>query len=86
MDKFLVIYRYDDEYAPRLETIRELANRFLEEGQLAGILSDYVVYRLIPDKDPIRLKAIEDFGCGWMSLTLYDRFNNLVDSITIDRP
>ena len=86
MDKFLVIYRYDDEYAPRLETIRELANRSLEEGQLAGILSDYVVYRLIPDKDPIRLKAIEDFGCGWMSITLYDRFNNLVDSITIDRP
>ncbi|MBQ9211042.1 MAG: hypothetical protein IJ153_05540 [Clostridia bacterium] len=86
MDKFLVIYRYDDEYAPRLETIRELANRSLEEGQLAGVLSDYVVYRLIPDKDPIRLKAIEDFGCGWMSITLYDRFNNLVDSITIDRP
>lgn len=86
MDKFLVIYRYDDEYAPRLETIRELANRSLEEGQLAGMLSDYVVYRLIPDKDPIRLKAIEDFGCGWMSITLYDRFNNLVDSITIDRP
>lgn len=86
MDKFLVIYRYDDEYVPRLETIRELANRSLEEGQLAGILSDYVVYRLIPDKDPIRLKAIEDFGCGWMSITLYDRFNNLVDSITIDRP
>ena len=86
MDKFLVIYRYDDEYVPRLETIRELANRSLEEGQLAGILSDYVVYRLIHDKDPIRLKAIEDFGCGWMSITLYDRFNNLVDSITIDRP
>ena len=86
MDKFMVIYRYDDEYAPRLETIRELANRSLEEGQLAGVLSDYVVYRLIPDKDPIRLKAIEDFGCGWMSITLYDRFNNLVDSITIDRP
>ena len=86
MDKFLVIYRYDDEYAPRLETIRELANRSLEEGQLAGVLSDYVVYRLIPDKDPIRLKAIEDFGCGWMSITLYDHFNNLVDSITIDRP
>ena len=86
MDKFLVIYRYDDEYAPRLEPIRELANRSLEEGQLAGMLSDYVVYRLIPDKDPIRLKAIEDFGCGWMSITLYDRFNNLVDSITIDRP
>ena len=86
MDKFLVIYRYDDEYAPRLETIRELANRSLEEGQLAGMLSDYVVYRLIPDKDPIRLKAIEDFGCGWMSITLYDRFNNLVGSITIDRP
>ena len=86
MDKFLVIYRYFDEYVPRLETIHELAKRSLDECQLAGVLSDYVVYRLIPDKDPIRLKAIEDFGCGWMSVTLYDRFNNLVDSITIDRP
>ena len=86
MDKFLVIYRYDDEYVPRLESMWELANRVLEEEQLAGILGDYVVYRLIPDKDPIRMKVVPDFGCGWMSITLYDRFNNLVDSITIDCP
>lgn len=86
MDKLLVIYRYDDEYVPRLETLSKLADRSLAEGQLAGMLSDYVVFRLIPNKDPIRLRAVEDFGCGWMSITLYDRFNNLVDSITIDRP
>lgn len=86
MDKFLVIYRYDDEYVPRLETLRELANRSLSEGQLAGVLGDYVVFRLIPNKDPIRLRAVEDFGSGWMSVTLYDRFNNLVDSVTVDRP
>lgn len=86
MDKLLVIYRYDDEYVPRLETLSKLADRSLAEGQLAGALSDYVVFRLIPNKDPIRLRAVEDFGCGWMSITLYDRFNNLVDSITIDRP
>jgi len=86
MEKYLVIYRYDDERVPRLETIHELIKRSLEECQLAGILSDYVVFRLIPDKDPVRLKAVEDFGCGWMSVTLYDRFHNMVDTVTVDRP
>ena len=86
MDKLLIIYRYDDEYVPRLETLHELANRSLTEGQLAGVLDDYVVFRLIPNKDPIRLRTVIDFGCGWMSITLYDRFNNLVDSVTVDRP
>lgn len=86
MDKLLIIYRYDDEYVPRLETLHELANRSLTEGQLAGVLDDYVVFRLIPNNDPIRLRTVTDFGCGWMSITLYDRFNNLVDSVTVDRP
>lgn len=86
MNKYLVLCRYDDEWSPCLLTLAELARKALLDGQLAGVLGEYVAYRLIPNKDPIRLRAVEDFGCGWMSITLYDRFNNLVDSVTVDRP
>lgn len=86
MEKFLVVLRYDDEWSPCLLTINELANKVLTDEQLAGVLDDWIVYRLIPNQDPIRMKASEEFGCGWMSITLYDRFGNMVDSVTVDRP
>ena len=86
MEKYLVFLRYDDEWSPCLLTLAELARKALIDGQLAGVLNEYAVYRLIPNKDPIRMKAVEDFGCGWMSVTLYDRYNNLVATIAIDRP
>ena len=86
MNRFLVILRYDGEWSPCLLTLNELANKVLTEEQLAGVLDEWVVYRLIPNQDPIRMTVREDFGCGWMSITLYDRFGNMVDSVTVDRP
>lgn len=83
MSKYLVHCRYDEKWHPYLLTLFSLARKVLLDGKIAGALKEYAVYRMIPGKDPVRLKAVEDYSAGSMSIKLYDSSDNLVDIVTI---